>query len=201
MKRSYDVTHLPTFAFGPGNPLWWGTAAFMLIEGLAFVFAIAAYLYFYHHNRSWPLAPQPQLFWSTLITALLLISEAPNVWLKKAATRHDVRRVRIGLLLMSAVGLAAMVLRGFEFTTLNVSWDTNAYGSIVWFLLGFHTVHLVTDVVETWVITFCLFAGPVDMRRFPEVQDNQDYWHFVVFFWLLIYGVLYWLPRWLEVPA
>ena len=194
-----DVSHLPSYAFGPANPLWWGTAAFMLIEGLAFVFAIVTYLYFYYHNQSWPLGPQPGLFWSTSVTLLFLASELPNVWLKKAAQNHDLRKVRLGLLIMSAIGIAALVLRGFEFTTLHIRWDDNAYGSITWFLLCFHTLHLLTDVVETLVMTVCVFIGPVDMRRFPEVQDNQDYWHFVVFFWLLVYSVLYWLPRWFEV--
>lgn len=196
---SRDVSLLPSYAFGPANPLWWGTAAFMLIEGLAFVFGGVTYLYFYYHNQSWPLGPQPGLLWSTSILALLLASELPNMWLKKAAKGHDLRKVRIGLLIMSVIGIAALVLRGFEFTTLNIRWDDNAYGSITWFLLGFHTLHLLTDVVETLVMTVCIFIGPVDMRRFPEVQDNQDYWHFVVFFWLLLYGVLYWLPRWFEV--
>ncbi|MDD5460069.1 MAG: hypothetical protein PHG00_00280 [Methylococcales bacterium] len=44
-----------------------------------------------------------------------------------------------------------------------------------------------------------MYIGPLDMRRFQDVEDNQDYWHFVVIWWLIIYGVLYWLPRWLEV--
>ena len=36
-------------------------------------------------------------------------------------------------------GVAFNVVRVFEFTHLNVSWDHDAYGSIVWLLLGLHT--------------------------------------------------------------
>jgi len=199
-----DVARLPTFTYGAGNPLWWGNLFFMVIEGIGFIFAIATYLYIYNHNQSWPLPSYPRtgmpgLLWSSLLVALLLLSEIPNVWLKKAAQQADLAKVRIGLVVMSAVALLAVVLRCFEFTTMNIRWDDNAYGSIVWFLLGLHTAHIVTDGAETLVMTVMAWIGPVDMKRFPEVEDNQDYWHFVVFFWIVVYVTLYWLPRWLEV--
>ena len=194
-----DVSHLPTHASGPVNPLWWGTLAFVVIEGVGFIFGTAVYLYLQTHNLSWPLGPQPGLLWPSLLTALMVLSEIPNTWLKRVSSRHDLVRVRIGLIVMSVIGIAAIVLRGFELTTLNIRWDDNAYGSIVWALIGLHTAHIVTDVFETLVITVALFIGPVDMRRFADVDDNQSYWDFVVLSWLLVYVTIYWLPRWFEV--
>lgn len=199
-NNTLDVSKLPTFAFGTRNPMWWGTQFFMVIEGLGFVFGIAVYLYLYNQNQSWPLGTSPEpLLWPSLLILVMLLSEIPNVWLKKAAARHDLAKVRKGLLVMSAVGVLCCVIRAFEIHAVHVRWDDNAYGSIFWFLLGLHATHLITDVGETLVMTVMIFIGPVDMRRFSEVEDNQDYWHFVVFFWALIYIVLYWLTRWLEV--
>src|SRR4051812_1067700 len=106
-----DVSKLPTFSFGPKNPLWWGTQAFMLIEGLGFVFSIAAYLYLYNENRSWPLGSHQPLFWSSLLLAVMILSEAPNIWLKKAAQAHDLMKVRKGLVIMSAIGLLCLIIR------------------------------------------------------------------------------------------
>lgn len=194
-----DVSKLPTYGFGGKNPLWWGNLAFMVIEGLGFVFAVATYLYLYNQNQSWPLGPQLKLHWATTLTVLMLASEVPNVWLKKMATQFDLKKVRLGLIVMSAIGIATILIRYFEFKDVNIRWDDNAYGSIVWFLLGLHTLHIVTDVSETIVMTVCAHIGPVDFRRFPEVEDNQDYWHFVVFFWIVTYVTLYWVPRWFEV--
>ena len=37
-------------------------------------------------------------------------------------------------------------------------WDQNAYGSIVWVLLGLHTTHLLTDVGDTLVLTALMFT-------------------------------------------
>lgn len=199
--RSNDVTHLPTYGSGPVNPLWWGTLGFVVIEGLGFVFAAAAYFYLMSQGKSWPLGPQAGLLWPTLLFVLLVGSFLPNHLLKKAAMAKDLGKVRIGIVVMALIGVAAIGLRVFEFTTLNIRWDSNAYGSVVWFLVGLHTTHLVTDVGETIVMAVLLFIGPIDMRRFAEVEDNQDYWNFVILSWAAVYVVLYWVPRWLEVPA
>jgi cytochrome c oxidase subunit 3 len=192
-----DVSHLPTYGFGHRMLVWWGTLGFIVIEGLGFIFAIGAYLYLQNQNQIWPPNSPPGLLWSSLILVILLASEIPNFWLKKAAAAHDLRKVRIGLLIMSSIGATVLILRIFEFTTLGGRWDENAYTSILWFLLGLHTVHILTDALETWVITALLFIGPIDVRRFSDVDDNQSYWDFVVIAWVPTYLTLYWIPRWL----
>jgi heme/copper-type cytochrome/quinol oxidase subunit 3 len=105
--------------------------------------------------------------------------------------------VRVGLVIMSVVGIVLLVIRAFEFPILNVSWDTNAYGSIVWFLLGLHTTHLATDVGDTIVLTALMFTRHGHSgRRFSDSEDNATYWDFVVLSWIPIYILLYWVPRW-----
>jgi cytochrome c oxidase subunit III len=192
-----DVTALPTYRFGSRSPLWWGTLSFVVIEGLGFVFAIAVYLYLRGQNQVWPPGRPPELLWSSILTVLLIASEVPNTWTKRAAQEQNLARVRIGLFIMALIGAACVGLRVFEFTTLNVRWDSNAYGSAVWLLMGLHTAHLLTDVVETLVFVVVIFAGPLDARRFSEVEENQAYWDFVVLAWLPVYVTVYWLPRWI----
>ena len=48
-----------------------------------------------------------------------------------------------------------LVIRGFEFNSLNVMWYDNAYGSIIWALLLLHTTHIGTDWVDTVVLVGC----------------------------------------------
>jgi cytochrome c oxidase subunit III len=192
-----DVGGLPTYAFGPRVPLWWGTLGFMVIEGLGLVFTVGAYFYLAGQNASWPLDPPPGLLWSGLFTALLVLSEVPNKLVKRWAQRLDLRRVRLGVGLMALVGFAAIGLRCLELGSLNTRWDWNAYGSIVWALIVLHTAHLIADVLETMVVWVMLMAGPIDGRRFVDVAENQEYWDFVVLVWLPIYATLYWAPRWI----
>jgi heme/copper-type cytochrome/quinol oxidase subunit 3 len=105
-------------------------------------------------------------------------------------------KVRIGLVVMSIVGILPLVVRGFEFSGMNVRWDTDAYGSIVWFVLGLHTTHLITDLGDTIVLAVLMFTRHGENpRRFSDTSDNAFYWDFVVLSWLPLYFVLYWLPR------
>ena len=87
------------------------------------------------------------------------------------------------------------IVRVFEFAHLNVMWDHDAYGSIVWLLLGLHTTHIVTDFLDSGVLTALMFTGPIEEHRFVDVEENAVYWYFVVLAWLPIYGVIYWAPR------
>jgi heme/copper-type cytochrome/quinol oxidase subunit 3 len=120
------------------------------------------------------------------------------MWLKRRAEKYDLKAVRIGMIVMSLVGAALVPLRLYEFVHLNVQWDTNAYGSAVWGLLGLHTAHLVTDLVDTIVLAALLFSRHGNhARRFVDTAENAMYWNFVVLAWLPVYLIIYWVPRWL----
>src|SRR5205814_9122405 len=125
----------------------------------------------------------------------LLLSAIPNTWIDRAAIDQDLRKVRIGLVILSLFGVALLVVRALEFTTLNVRGDANAYGSVVWVLLGLHTFNLVTDWGDSLVLTALMFKGPLEGKRFVDVAENSGYWDFVVLTWLPIYAVIYWGAR------
>jgi heme/copper-type cytochrome/quinol oxidase subunit 3 len=94
------------------------------------------------------------------------------------------------------IGLVMLAVRALEFTALNCSWDSDAYGSIVWMLLGLHTVHLATDVYDTLVLAVLFrLPKPREGKRQVDVSENGMYWYFVVYSWIPIYAVLYLFPR------
>jgi cytochrome c oxidase subunit 3 len=191
-----DVSRLPTFGFGARSTPWWGTLAFIAIEGCGFAIIAGAYLYLVVVNTQWPLSAPPPNHWpGTIITILLLASLWPNYWTAAVARSENLTKVQIGLIVMSAVAVIAIAIRAFEFAHLNVRWDQNAYGSILWIVLGLHATHLVTDAVDTWVLTVLMFTRHAQPRRFSDVTDNAFYWYFVVASWLPLYGLIYWVPR------
>jgi cytochrome c oxidase subunit I+III len=197
-RAAVDVSQLPTFAFGQRSILWWATLGMCLIEGTAFIVMGASYIYLKWRVPDWPpgVAP-PDLGWATATTVLTLVSILPNEWTKRAAEKLDLPKVRLWIVVSVLFGAAVCITRAFEFTALNCWWDTNAYGSIVWTLLGIHTAHLVTDFFDTIVLTVMLFTAPLDANRFVDVSENAFYWYFVVFTWIPIYALLYIAPRFL----
>ena len=196
-ESAYDLSSLPTNAFGSRSLTWWGTLAFMSLEGTGSALAIASYLYLMVLAPKWPLnSPPPDLGPGTWVTLLLIASEPLNRLLAGWARQEDMRKVRLGLIGMCLFGIAPLIVRAFEFPNLNVRWDSDAYGSIVWFLLGLHTTHLLTDVADTVVLTVLMFTRHGwNGRRFSDVSDNAFYWDFVILSWLPIYFLIYWVPR------
>ena len=192
-----DVAALPSYGFGHRSLMWWGTAAMMAIEGIAFAFMIVVYFYLRSLSGTWPYgASAPDLFWGTLNAIVILVSAIPNIYTDKAAIDQDLHKVRVGLAWCCVLGLVLIVVRGFEFTALNVFPSDSAYGSAVWVLLGLHTFNLITDYGDTLVLTSLMFKkGPIEGKRFVDVAENSGYWDFVVLTWLPIYAVVYWGPR------
>ncbi|HEX6164282.1 MAG TPA: cytochrome c oxidase subunit 3 [Vicinamibacterales bacterium] len=191
-----DVSGLPTFAFGHRSILWWATMGMILIEGTAFGLLGASYIFLKWRVPEWPpgFAP-PQLVWGTATTLVVLASMIPNHLAKRAAERLDLPRTRLWIWISVLFAVGFLVTRTLEFTALNVWYDDNAYGSIVWFLLGTHTAHVVTDIIDTAVLGTMAIAGPLDAGRFVDFSENAFYYYFVVLSWLPIYALLYLAPR------
>jgi heme/copper-type cytochrome/quinol oxidase subunit 3 len=191
-----DVRRLPSFGFSVRSLMWWGTAGLMTIEGTVFALAIVMYFYLRTHAELWPMrSPPPELLWGTLNTAVMIVSAWPNQLAKKAATRLDRSGVQLWLTVCVAFGFLILVLRGLELTALNVRWDADAYGSVVWLIMLLHTTHLVTDTWDTTVLDVLFFTGPLEGKRFVDVSENAVYWDFVVLSWLPIYAVIYFGAR------
>jgi cytochrome c oxidase subunit 3 len=171
----------------------------MAIEGMVFVLMIACYFYLHSRSVEWP--PQsnpPALFWGTLNLGIFLLSAIPNEWYRRRARKRDTRAVQIGLVIMSLIAVLNVVVRYFELRHLNTDWSVDAYGSTVWTLVGLHILHLLTDLVDTVVLTVLFFTSMVEGKRFMDAAENADYWYFVIVTWIPIYLVIYWAPRWLH---
>ena len=191
-----DVAEIPSYGFGHRSVMWWGTAVFMAIEGSAFAFMVAVYFYLRTLSDSWPHgAALPDLFWGTVNAILILASVIPNWWLDRKAIDHDLRAVRIGLAVLCLFGAAFLGVRVLEFMRLNVHPTDSAYGSVVWVMLVLHTFNLVTDYIETIVLTVLMYKGPLEGKRFVDVAEGCGYWNFIVATWIPIYLVVYWAPR------
>jgi cytochrome c oxidase subunit 3 len=194
--RALDVSALPSFGFSHRSLVWWATLGLIAVESTVFALTIASYFFLRSHSDVWPMnGPPPSMFWGTLNTVVMLLSAVPNHFTKRAAEKLDMERSRMWLLVCTLFAVAFLVLRIFEFRSLNTGWDQNAYGSVTWTLLGLHTTHLVTDLWDTVVLLLLLFKTPFLCKSMVDVSENAFYWYFVVLSWLPIYFVIYWAPR------
>jgi heme/copper-type cytochrome/quinol oxidase subunit 3 len=192
-----DLSHLPESMMGPRNVVWWGNIGFMLIEGTAFALVAGIYFYLMSQSAVWPLSGNapPDLLWGGIFTAGLLLSMLPNIWVLRSTRRKEGKAVRRSTLLMAVIGAILLIPRGFEFAHLNVSWHEDAYGSVLWMLMVLHTSHVVTDWADTCVQAVWLYTHEIGDDQFADVEDNSNYWTFVVATWIPIGALVYLAPR------
>jgi cytochrome c oxidase subunit 3 len=194
-----DLSQLPAHGHSHRSLTWWGMMGLICVEGTALALAVAAYLYLSGHEQHWPpgqILPSPA--WGSAFTAIMLLSFVPNMLLNRRAEQEQLGPVRIWLIVMSLVGMVLVAIRYFEFAALHVAWSDSAYGSIVVTLLGLHTVHLVTDLYDTIVLTVLAFTRHASSgRRYVDFAENAIYWNFVIYAWVPIFVLIYFGPRWL----
>lgn len=197
-RVAIDVSRLPTTVIGAKDSTWWGTVAFMVIEGMTLAVCTVCYLYLRQNFAEWPPRPAtlPDLVAPTVSVVLLLAILVPMTWADRAARRLDGGGVRVALAVAVLMTAAAVVVRWWELQALNVRWDTNAYGSAAWATLGFHSALLAVDLLETAALAAIFFVGPVEDKHFTDVTDAALYQWFLSLVYVPLYVLLFLSPRW-----
>jgi cytochrome c oxidase subunit 3 len=200
MKRlrvAGDLAELPTVTFGPRSLMWWGTLGFMIIEGWTTAILIAGYFYLRQNYETWPplRTPYPSLLIPTINLVLMLLSLVPATLAASAAKRLDEAAVKRWLVVFSVAAVIPLVVRWWEIWALNTRWDTNAYSSAAWTIVGFHTSLLLLDVVDTLGLTLFYFLKRMPVKAFSDTTDNTFYWYFTIGIWIPIYLIIYVGPR------
>jgi heme/copper-type cytochrome/quinol oxidase subunit 3 len=194
-----DVSVLPDSVFGNRDILWWGTLGFVVIEGFTLVLCAMAYVYLMQNFAAWPPenTPLPSLGAPTANVVLMLASLPLAVWVHRSAKRYELGRVRLGLTVCSVLVLVFVALRLVELiVSLNVKWNTNAYGSAQWLVVGSHATLLLIQAVEVIGIAAMFWIAPLERKHFSDAADAMFYWYFMVLAWVPLYVLCYLIPRW-----
>lgn len=191
-----DVSDLPSVAFGRSNTTWLANVFYMTIEGTMFALMWASYFYLRTRVQEWPPGHlAPDLRYGIANVVILVLSLIPARWVQRRAPSGDRAAIRIGLIVLAAFALLATAVRVFEFTTLNCRWSDDAYSSTLWVLIGIHSGHLATELIETLVILGVAFTSKMEGTRLADAAINSDYWYFVVGTGLVNFLFIYVLPR------
>jgi heme/copper-type cytochrome/quinol oxidase subunit 3 len=199
-RRVLDVSELPDTTFGPRDVMWWGTLGFVLIEGFTLVLCAVVLVYLHQNFSAWPPAHtlRPSLGWPTVNLVLMLGSIPLIAWMRREARVYDFGKVRLALTVAAALNLAFVLVRALELlVSLNVKWDTNAYGSAQWLVLGTHATLLAVELVEVAGMAAIFWLAPVEKKHFSDAADMGFYWYFMVLSWVPLYVLSYLLPRWI----
>lgn len=205
-RPALEVSALPQHGFDTRAPLWWGNLYLLMIETTMFGVLVASYFYLRQNFTLWPpphsqispflLDPVPDLLIPTVNLLIILLGCVPMALVDKAARRGDKATTQIGLIVCIIFGVAATFLRWHEFWGLKFNWDTNAYGSITWFLLGMHALHLLVLTMECIFLALWVFFRKFDEKHRLDITVLAVYWYWVAGVWIPLYAIVYFTPRW-----
>lgn len=203
-RLTLDVSKLPSHGWDTREPLWWGNLLLLMIETTMFGILVASYFYISQNFNLWPppraespvgYGTEPKLLIPTINLILLILSCAPAYWVDRSARRDNRLATQVGLLVCVGLGLATIVLRWFEFPALRFKWYENAYGSIVWFLLGMHYLHLLVLTIEAVFLTLWVTFRGFDKKHRVDITVMAVYWYWVAGIWIPLYAIVYFGPR------
>lgn len=195
-----DVSGLPDICFGPRDIMWWGTMGFVVIEGFTMVLCWVVLIYLHQNFPTWPPEDtlRPSLGLPTVMAATMVLSIPFVHWLDGASKRFDLRSVRIGLVVAAIVSSTFVAMRLGELaSSVNVKWNSNAYGSAVWLVLGSHGTLLLVEASEVIGMAAMFWLAPIEQKHFSDVSDAMFYWYFMVATALVSYVLVFLLPRWI----
>lgn len=186
---------LTTDAHGPQTNIFWGIVGLITVEITVFSTLIASYFYYKAGQPDWPPADAPKLLVPTINSVVLALSSLAISIADRGIRDGNQRRLRIGLLASIVFAIVFLALKGYELWHKPYQWDDHAYGSIVWTMLGLHTLHVFSVLLKSCVMTVLAFRGYFSEHSYVGVQVNGLYWHFVVVIWIPIYFTIYISPR------
>jgi cytochrome c oxidase subunit 3 len=190
-----DVSALPQHAFGHRAPLWWGVLLLVAIEATAMGLLLVSALYLRGDVDVWPPATvgRSAVRLALLEAALLGASYLPMVASVRAARRQSLGGTRAWLLAATALGALMLVVRAFEMPRVAFRWDSHAFGSMFWMVLGVHVTHVLTGVLENAMMIGLFFRGPVEKKHYGDVEAAALLWYFSILEWapaLLLFYVM-----------
>ena len=187
------AAELPLNVNDKRSPLWWGMVGLITIEAVLFTSLIVSYFYLRFYAPEWPLGgiSKPDLLLPSIGAVLLFVSSAPMAWADASIKKGNVRNLMIGLALSFTLGVIFLVLKFIEYSGHDYNWATNAYGSIVWTIVGFHSAHVIAVLLKVAVVFAAAAAGYFSSERNLGVRINGLYWHFVVAVWVPLFFTLY----------
>ena len=185
-----------------------GMWVFLVTEIMFFGGLFAAYLvYRTAHYDAWVIGSEHMDFWfGTINTVILLCSSLLVALAVNAVQTGQNKACALYLWIASAMGVAFLVLKGFEYHSHIVEgavpgalWKlavpnpqaVQMFFYIYFVMTGLHALHVTIGIVVLAVIGWHAAKGAYSPEYHNPVHVSGLYWHFVDVVWIFLYPLLY----------
>ena len=169
-----------------------GVVLFLGSELMLFAAWLAAYYDLRGINAVWP-PPDVHLdpLEPSIGTVLLAMSSGFFFPAVRAIRNGRPRTARAWLAggLFGALAFIALTLHGWSKAAFR--WDTHAYGSVFYGLLGLHAAHVAIGAILMLYLVFGAAKAGFRGAHAAGTEAISYYWHFVFIVWLAIWSTIY----------
>jgi cytochrome c oxidase subunit III len=176
---------------------WWGMLFFLASETFFFANLIASFLYtFVRNGAHLEGATEPDFVLASINTCFLLASSGTIMLASRAMNRGNMGAFKLFLGLTALLGAIFLSGQAWEYVHASFKPQSNVFGSFFYIMTGFHGFHVTAGVV---FLLICFFAFALRNRYTQHKHFSfiaaEMYWHFVDVVWVILFSVIYVLPR------
>jgi cytochrome c oxidase subunit 3 len=169
-----------------------GTIVWLSSELMFFSGLFAAYFTLRASAAVWPPKGVHLDQTTALVGTLILIASSATMQLGLGSIERDDRRRFIRWLGATFVlGSIFVALQAWDWTRLDFSVGSNAYGSAFYLTTGFHGLHVIGGLVAMIVVAGRATSPRFGVRDAPSVEMLSYYWHFVDVVWIGLYATIF----------
>jgi cytochrome c oxidase subunit III len=169
-----------------------GTIVWLSSELMFFSGLFAAYFTLRASATVWPARGVNLDQTTALVGTVMLVASSATMQLGVRSIERDDRRRFLGWLAATFVlGSVFVALQAWDWTKLDFSVASNAYGSAFYLTTGFHGLHVIGGLVAMIVVAGRASSPRFGARDAPSVEMLSYYWHFVDVIWIGLYATIF----------
>ena len=171
---------------------------FLSSECLLFGALIATYLLYRDRSKGLSASSVYNIPFTSATSFILLMSSLTMVLALAAIQRGDYRRTKIWIIATALFGMTfigGQIYEFTEFTRKGLTVSSNLFGSSFYLLTGIHGLHVTIGIVWLLSLWGLVSQGKLQQRHSETIEIAGLYWHFVDVVWIVIFTVVYLIPR------
>lgn len=167
----------------------------MFFFGFFWAFFHSALVPDFHIGGIWPpfgINPINPWHFPLANTLILLSSGATLTWAHHAFINNITEEVINGLSLTIGLAILFTLIQMHEYIMASFSINDGIYGSVFYFLTGFHGLHVIIGTIFLSICFGRLIQGHLLLDQHLNFILAAWYWHFVDVVWLFLFVFVYW---------
>jgi heme/copper-type cytochrome/quinol oxidase subunit 3 len=175
-------------------------------EVFFFMSLIMSYIYMVYYGNARSTNELNALHISTTgIFTLVLVSSSFTFYIaERNYLRGNIKQLKIWLGITILLGLIFLYGQGSEYYRLineQITLGASVFGSNFFTLTGFHGFHVFVGLILISVLLTMTVLGDFDKGNSTVIQTVGIYWHFVDIVWIIVFIVIYVLPRFMDIKT